>query len=89
MTFTFRGFDDICGRKRGHGGFIVKRKTASKRLRAKLHKAKETRMRRRHVPIPKLVTWLRSVVQGYFNDLGPPATRTACNRCRRRRSSMC
>ena len=72
MTFTFRGFTHICGRKRWRGGFIVKRKTAGKRLRAKLHEAKEARMRRRHAPIAELGTWLRSVVQGYFNYLGAP-----------------
>ena len=37
-TFTFLGFTHICGRKRWSGGFIVKRKTATKRLRAKLQR---------------------------------------------------
>lgn len=68
----FLGFTHICGRKRWSGGFIVKRKTAAKRLRAKLGEVKETLMRRRHEPIPELGAWLRSVVQGYFNYHGVP-----------------
>ncbi len=71
-TFTFLGFTHICGRKRWSGGFIVKRKTAAKRLRAKLGEVKEALMRRRHEPIPQLGAWLRSVVQGYFNYHGVP-----------------
>jgi RNA-directed DNA polymerase len=71
-TFTFLGFDHICGTKRESGGFIVKRKTASKRLRTKLHEIEETLMRWRHKPIPELGAWLRSVVQGYFNYHGVP-----------------
>ena len=39
-TFTFLGFTHICGRMRGNGGFIVKRETATKRLRAKLSEVK-------------------------------------------------
>jgi RNA-directed DNA polymerase len=71
-TFTFLGFTHICGRKRRSGGFIVKRKTAAKRLRAKLGEVKEALMRRRHEPIPQLGAWLRSVVRGYFNYHGVP-----------------
>jgi group II intron reverse transcriptase/maturase len=71
-TFTFLGFSHICGRKRWSGGFIVKRKTAAKRLRAKLGEVKEALMRRRHEPIPQLAAWLRSVVRGYFNYHGVP-----------------
>jgi group II intron reverse transcriptase/maturase len=71
-TFTFLGFIHICGRKRWSGGFIVKRKTASKRLRAKLGEVKVALTRRRHEPIPELGAWLRSVVRGYFNYHGVP-----------------
>jgi RNA-directed DNA polymerase len=71
-TFTFLGFTHICGRKRWSGGFIVKRKTAAKRLRAKLGEVQEALMRRRHEPIPQLGAWLRSVVRGYFNYHGVP-----------------
>jgi group II intron reverse transcriptase/maturase len=71
-TFTFLGFTHICGRKHGKVGFIVKRQTASKRLRAKLREVREALMRRRHEPLPELGAWLRSVVQGFFNYHGVP-----------------
>jgi group II intron reverse transcriptase/maturase len=71
-TFTFLGFTHICGRKRWSGGFIVKRKTAAKRLRAKLSAVKEMVLRQRHDPIPEQGAWLRSVVRGYFNYHGVP-----------------
>jgi group II intron reverse transcriptase/maturase len=71
-TFTFLGFTHICGRKHGKVGFIVKRQTASKRLRAKLREVREALMRRRHDPLPELGRWLRSVVQGFFNYHGVP-----------------
>jgi group II intron reverse transcriptase/maturase len=71
-AFTSLGFTHICGRKRWSGGFIVKRKTAAKRLRAKLDEVKEALMRRRHDPIPELGAWLRSAMRGYFNYHGVP-----------------
>jgi RNA-directed DNA polymerase len=76
-TFTFLGFDHICGRKRWSGGFIVKRQTASKRLRAKLREVKERLLRQRHDPIPKQGKWLQSVVRGYFNYHGVPGNMAA------------
>jgi RNA-directed DNA polymerase len=69
-TFTFLGFTHICGRKYRSGGFIVKRETAAKRLRAKLGEVKQELTRRRHEPIPRQGKWLRGVVQGYFNYHG-------------------
>jgi RNA-directed DNA polymerase len=82
-TFTFLGFDHICGKKRWSGGFIVKRKTARERLRAKLHEVRGALMRRRHEPIPKLGAWLRSVVQGYFNYHGVPGNTDSLETFRR------
>jgi group II intron reverse transcriptase/maturase len=69
-TFTFLGFTHICGRKYLGGGFIAKRETAAKRLRAKLSEVKQELTRRRHEPIPRQGEWLRGVVQGYFNYHG-------------------
>jgi group II intron reverse transcriptase/maturase len=69
-TFTFLGFTHICGQKFKSGGFIVKRETATKRLRAKLSEVKQELTRRRHEPIPRQGKWLRGVVQGYFNYHG-------------------
>ena len=71
-TFTFLGFTHICGRKHWSGGFIVKRRTAAKRLRAKLREVREALLRRRHEPIADVGKWLRSVMQGYFNYHGVP-----------------
>src|SRR5262249_57195520 len=58
-TFTFLGFTHICGRKHWSGGFIVKRETATKRLRAKLSEVKQELALRRHEPIVKQGKWLR------------------------------
>jgi hypothetical protein len=66
-TFDFLGFTHCCGRKRQSGGFCVKRKTVSKRLRAKLQEVKAALLRRRHEPIREQVTWLQGVVRGYYN----------------------
>jgi RNA-directed DNA polymerase len=76
-TFTFLGFTHICGRKHRSGGFIVKRETATKRLRAKLSEVKQEMSLRRHEPIPKQGQWLRGVVQGYFNYHGVPGNTAA------------
>ena len=85
-TFTFLGFTHICGRKQLERGFIVKRETATKRLRAKLSEVKQALLRRRHEPIPEQGAWLRGVVRGYFNYHGSPATRRLWNRSARKRS---
>jgi group II intron reverse transcriptase/maturase len=66
-TFDFLGFTHICGKTRTSGKFQVVRKTIRKRLRAKLQQVKQTLSRQRHLPVPSIGRWLRSVVQGYFN----------------------
>jgi len=76
-TFTFLGFTHICGRKHWSGGFIVKRETATKRLRAKLSEVKQELALRRHEPIAKQGKWLRGVVRGYFNYHGVPGNMAA------------
>ncbi len=45
-TFTFLGFTHHCGKRRSNGSFIVWRKTAKKRMVAKLH-ALKAELRRR------------------------------------------
>ncbi len=82
-TFTFLGFTHICGRKRRNGGFIVQRKTATKRLRAKLREVRETLHQRRHEPIAEHGRWLRSVMQGYFNYFGVSGNLVSLNMFRR------
>jgi RNA-directed DNA polymerase len=63
-TFDFLGFTHISSKTRS-GRFMIKRTTASKRMRAKLHQVKRELRRRRHLPIPKQGQWLGSVVRGH------------------------
>ena len=64
-TFDFLGFTHISGKtKAGH--FALKRITMSKRMRAKLTEIKVELRRRRHLPIPEVGRWLRSVVRGHL-----------------------
>src|ERR1022692_4062814 len=65
-TFTFLGFTHYCGKRRSNGSFIVWRKTAKKRMVAKLHALKAELIRRKHDPSAQVVEWLKKVVQGYF-----------------------
>jgi RNA-directed DNA polymerase len=65
-TFDFLGFTHICGKTR-KGWFTVKRQSAKKRLRGKLREIRQKLRERLHGPIPIVGSWLRSVVQGYFN----------------------
>jgi RNA-directed DNA polymerase len=65
-TFDFLGFTHISGRDR-NGRYAVRRKTISKRMRAKLLEIKQQLRRRMHGSIVLNAKWLRSIVQGYFN----------------------
>jgi RNA-directed DNA polymerase len=66
-TFQFLGFTHICGRNWTTGKYTVKRKTASKRLTAKL-KAVGVELRKRMCePIAATGRWLSQVAQGYYN----------------------
>jgi hypothetical protein len=76
-TFTFLGFTHACGRKRLTGGFLVKRRSMSARLRAKLRGVKETLHRQRHRPLPEQGAWLQGVVRGYFNYHAIPGNMAA------------
>jgi RNA-directed DNA polymerase len=64
-TFNFLGFTFICGRSR-RGSFLIKRKTRSDRMRAKLAEIKEELRRRMHHPIPEQGRWLAQVIGGFF-----------------------
>jgi group II intron reverse transcriptase/maturase len=64
-TFDFLGFTHFCGKKK-NGRFWVKRKTISKRMRAKLAEVKDQLRRRMHYPIPEQGRWLASVVRGHL-----------------------
>jgi group II intron reverse transcriptase/maturase len=65
-AFDFLGFTHISGKDR-NGVYALKRKTVSKRMRAKLLEIKQQLRRRMHEPVAQTGKWLRSVVQGYFN----------------------
>jgi hypothetical protein len=78
-TFNFLGFTHICGLKLKSRGYIVKRETMAKRLRAKLHEVKEALTRNRHSPIPQLGAWLRGLVQGYYNYHAIPGNMAQLN----------
>jgi group II intron reverse transcriptase/maturase len=82
-TFDFLGFTHCCGRKRQSGGFCVKRKTVSRRLRAKLQVVKETLMRRRHEPMLQQIAWLQAVARGYYNYHAIPGNMPALEAFRR------
>lgn len=64
-TFDFLGFTHICGKARS-GNFLLVRRTARKRMRAKLVEVRAEIMRRRHQPIAVQGKWLGSVVRGYL-----------------------
>src|ERR1700737_2183236 len=75
-TFDFLGFPHMCGKNRG-GGFWLKRKTISKRMRAKLAEVKDQIKRRRHLPIPDQGKWLGSVVRGHLAYYAVPGNTDA------------
>lgn len=66
-TFVFLGFTHSCGRYGSSLRGLLRRRTARKRMIAKLHEVKKELLSRRHQPIPQQGKWLRSVIQGYFN----------------------
>jgi RNA-directed DNA polymerase len=55
----------------------VKRKTISKRMRAKLAEVKDQLKRRRHLPIPEQGLWLGSVVGGHLAYYAVPGNTDA------------
>ena len=70
-TFDFLGFTHICAKTRA-GEFRVQRKTISKRRRSKLRELNDELKQRRHLPIPELGKWVRSVAQGHLNYYAVP-----------------
>jgi RNA-directed DNA polymerase len=75
-TFDFLGFTHMCGKTRT-GRFWLKRKTISKRMRAKLAEVKDQLKRRRHQPIPEQGRWLASVVRGHLAYYAVPGNTDA------------
>ncbi len=77
-TFAFLGFTHICATSRS-GRFWVRRKTDSKRVRAKLAEVKAEIRRRRCLPIPEQGRWLASVVRGHQAYYAVPGNSDAVN----------
>jgi group II intron reverse transcriptase/maturase len=64
-TFDFLGFTHICATTRS-GRFQLKRVTAKKRMRTKLHAVKAELRRRAYLPIPDQGRWLGAVLRGHL-----------------------
>jgi RNA-directed DNA polymerase len=82
-TFDFLGFTHICARKHWSGGFIVRRRSIKKRLRAKLAAVKQTLLCLRHWPMARQGAYLRSVVRGFLNYHAVPGNMPALEVFRR------
>jgi RNA-directed DNA polymerase len=65
-TFDFLGFTHISGKDQ-NGSFTVRRRTISKRMRAKLLDIKQQLRQLMRDSVALTGKWLRSIVQGYFN----------------------
>jgi site-specific DNA recombinase len=76
-TFDFLGFTHISGKDR-NGSYALKRKTISKRMRAKLLEIKQQLRRRMHEPIAQTGQWLRSIVQATSTTTRYRETPTVC-----------
>jgi RNA-directed DNA polymerase len=75
-TFTFLGFTHYCGtNSKGH--FAVWRRTAAKRMRAKLQGIKQELRRKMHEPVGVVGRWLKRVVEGYYRYHAVPGNLAA------------
>jgi len=75
-TFDFLGFTFLCSVSR-RGAFLLKRKTRTDRLRAKLREIKEELRRRMHQSIPEQGRWLAQVIRGFFGYHAVPTNYAA------------
>ena len=75
-TFTFLGFTHICGHNR-HGGFIVLRKSARKKVTAKVKEIARTLRRRITEPVEVIGQWLQQVVRGHYQYYAVPRNHAA------------
>ena len=71
-TFAFLGFTHYCGWTRD-GRFVVKRRTQSKRLTAKLKALRLETKRRMHAPVVDQHRWLCQVLRGHYAYFGLPS----------------
>ena len=83
-TFDFLGFTQICERHRKTGYFTVRRKTARKRMVAKLRAIQQQLRQHLYETTTQTGPWLKSVVQGYFNYHAVPGNMPPLGTFRRR-----
>jgi group II intron reverse transcriptase/maturase len=82
-TFTFLGFTHYCGtNSKGH--FVIWRRTAAKRMRAKLQAIKQELRRKMHEPVGVVGEWLKRVVEGYYRYHAVPGNLGTLGRFRDR-----
>lgn len=77
-TFAFLGFTHYCGWTRD-GRFVVKRKTKSRRLTAKLKSLREEARRRMHAAVSDQHQWLCHVLRGHYAYYGLPSNFRSLN----------
>ena len=82
-TFDFLGFTHICSVRRSDGGFMLKRFTIAKKLRAKINDVKQALLKNRHRDVFEQGKWLKSVVEGHNNYFAVPGNLKALNQFRR------
>ena len=82
-TFTFLGFTHYCGRN-SKGHFVVWRRTATKRMRARLLAIKLELRRKMHEPVAQVGAWLKRVVDGYYRYHAVPGNLSMLSRFRER-----
>jgi group II intron reverse transcriptase/maturase len=70
-TFDFLGFTHYCGKTR-IGGFVVKRQTSRKKMRAKLEELRLELRKRMHDPVPEVGKWLGRVLEGHYQYYAVP-----------------
>lgn len=82
-TFTFLGFTHYSGTN-SKGSFVVWRRTAGKRMRAKLAAIKGELRRKMHEPLGVVGRWLKRVVEGYYRYHAVPGNIMVLGRFRER-----
>jgi len=82
-TFTFLGFTHYCGTN-SKGSFVVWRRTAAQRMRAKLLRVKQELRRKMHEPVRVVGEWLKRVVEGYYRYHAVPGNIMVLGRFRDR-----
>jgi group II intron reverse transcriptase/maturase len=70
-TFDFLGFTHYCGQTR-NGGFLVKRQTARKKMKAKLQELGKELRKRMHDPVHMVGAWLGRVLEGHYQYYAVP-----------------